>query len=176
MVSWAQFESEAPELAAPLRAAFEGHLHHIIATLTLDGSPRVSGNEVRFAGDDVWLGMMPASRKAADLRRDPRVAIHAAPVDVTLAIGDGKFSGTAREVDAETVAWFLAQISHPGADTFDARPDAHEGDTPPPESDAFEAAAFRIDLTSATLTTVAGDVMTVRTWHPGHGVTSVDRT
>lgn len=173
MVSWTQFESEAPELAAPIRAAFEGHLHHVIATLTLDGSPRVSGNEVRFAGDDVWLGMMPASRKAADLRRDPRVAIHAAPVDTTLEVGDAKVSGRAVEVDAETVAWFLEQISHPGAETFDAEAD---DEVPNEDSDAFEAAAFKVDLTSATLTTVAGDVMTVRTWHPGRPVTSTDRT
>lgn len=176
MTSWAEFESEAPELAGPIRAAFEGHLHHIIATLTLDGSPRVSGNEVRFAGDDVWLGMMPASRKAADLRRDPRVAIHAAPVDTTLEMGDAKLSGRAVEVDAETVAWFLEQIAHPGADGSDAESDAGDAADATDGSDAFEAAAFRIDVRSATLTTVADDVMTVRTWHPGRPVTSVDRT
>lgn len=156
MTNWSDFRTEAPDLEAPLRAAFEGHLHHVVATLHKDGAPRVSGNEVRFAGDDVWLGMMPRSMKAADLRRDPRVAVHAAPVDTTLAIGDAKFSGLAVEVSPAEVAWFLREI----------------GNEMPPD----DAAAFRIDLTGATLTSVAGEIMVVQTWQPGAGIVRAERT
>lgn len=150
MTNWSHFRTEAPDLEAPIRAAFEGHLHHVIATLRKDGSPRVSGNEVRFAGDDVWLGVMPHSFKAIDLRRNPRVAVHAAPIDTSLTVGDAKFDGLAVEVGPDQVAWLLREIA---------------SEIPPDE-----ASAFRIDLTSATLTTVAGDHMIVQTWHPGRGV------
>lgn len=156
MTSWSTFEAEAPDLAAPIRAAFESHLHHVVATLRRDGSPRVSGNEVRFAGDDVWLGMMPKSAKAADLRRDPRVAVHAAPVDTTLSVGDAKFSGRALEVGADEVAWFLREIGN--------------------EMPSDDACAFRIDLTGATLTTVRGEIMIVQTWHPGQGTVREERS
>jgi hypothetical protein len=40
-----------------------------LATLRRDGSPRISGTEVEFTDGQVWLGMMPGSLKALDLRR-----------------------------------------------------------------------------------------------------------
>ncbi len=61
------------------RRVLDQHQHKVIATLRRDGSPRVSGNELRFIDGEVWLGMMPGSVKALDLLRDPRVAVHGAP-------------------------------------------------------------------------------------------------
>ena len=37
--------------------------------------------EVEFADSELWLGMMPASLKALDLRRDPRLALHSPTVE-----------------------------------------------------------------------------------------------
>jgi hypothetical protein len=56
-VTWTEFEAQAPELAARVRARFEAHNHLLIATLRRDGAPRLSGIEAtvappRAAGDD----------------------------------------------------------------------------------------------------------------------------
>ena len=69
----------------------------MLGTLRADGSPRLSGIEVTFRDGDLWLGMMPDSLKALDLRRDPRVALHSATVDPELVEGDARISGLAVE-------------------------------------------------------------------------------
>ncbi|MGW0997260.1 hypothetical protein ACWD5V_29085 [Streptomyces sp. NPDC002523] len=40
MATWKQFEEEAAELAAKVRARFEAHETHVLATIRKDGSPR----------------------------------------------------------------------------------------------------------------------------------------
>jgi hypothetical protein len=74
MTSWTDFAVTEPELARCVRECFAIRKHATLATLRRDGSPRVSGIEVDFASDGLYLGMMAGSRKAADLRRDPRLA------------------------------------------------------------------------------------------------------
>ena len=59
-----------------VRAAFDAHAHKVLATLRADGSPRVSGIEMQFVAGEPWLAGMPDSVKFADLRRDPRFALH----------------------------------------------------------------------------------------------------
>ncbi|MEV4622220.1 pyridoxamine 5'-phosphate oxidase family protein [Asanoa sp. NPDC049573] len=81
MASWSVFAAEAPELAARVRAAFDANKHKTLATLRRGGAPRISGTETIFAGDDVWLGSMLHARKAQDLLRDPRYALHSATID-----------------------------------------------------------------------------------------------
>jgi hypothetical protein len=81
MATWEDFLAEAPQLAAAVRRGFEAAKHHVLATLRRDGSPRVSGTEVDFRGPDLVLGSMGGARKAADLRRDGRFALHAHPGD-----------------------------------------------------------------------------------------------
>ncbi len=75
MTSWADIATADPDLAARVRHRFESNLHHVLGTVRPDGSPRLSGSEVSF-DDDVRIGMMPGSRKLADVLRDPRVEIH----------------------------------------------------------------------------------------------------
>jgi hypothetical protein len=60
-----------------LHERFEATGLGLLATLRADGSPRVSGLEPLFALGELWFGMMPESRKALDLLRDPRFAIPA---------------------------------------------------------------------------------------------------
>ncbi len=81
MARWADVVSSAPEFAAAVRRIFDAHKHKTIATLRADGAPRISGIEAEFAGGELTFGSMPGARKGADLRRDPRFALHSASVD-----------------------------------------------------------------------------------------------
>ena len=55
---------------------FDAGRHKTIATLRADGSPRISGIECQFADGDLGFGSMSGARKLADLKRDPRFALH----------------------------------------------------------------------------------------------------
>ncbi|MER6302762.1 pyridoxamine 5'-phosphate oxidase family protein [Kitasatospora sp. NPDC001539] len=150
MASWQDFEDEAPELAALVRARFEANKHHVLATLRKDGSPRVSGTEVDFVGADAWLGSMHHAVKARDLQRDARFALHSHPGDETMAGGDSKLSGRAVEVtDEDEIAAFSAELPEPPPTPFHL---------------------FRLDLHQVVHTRVEGDHLLVDNWHPGRPV------
>jgi hypothetical protein len=100
MTAWQDVERAAPEFAERVRELFDAHRHKTIATLRADGSPRISGIEVVFEDGELVFGSMPNARKAADLRRDPRFALHSATVDPIEGSeaqwpGDAKISGRA---------------------------------------------------------------------------------
>ena len=98
MARWADVEAAAPELAAAARRFMDARVHRTIATLRRDGSPRISGTEVRFAEGDLWWGAMWRSVKALDLRRDPRFALHSGSEDPPGWEGDARIAGRAVEV------------------------------------------------------------------------------
>ena len=81
MTAWRDVEEAVPEFAGRVRALFDAHRHKTIATLRADGSPRISGIEAAFEDGELTFGSMPQARKSADLRRDPRFALHSATVD-----------------------------------------------------------------------------------------------
>jgi len=81
MTAWHDVESAEPEFAQRVRGLFDAHRHKTIATLRADGSPRISGIEAAFEEGELAFGSMPNARKGADLRRDPRFALHSATVD-----------------------------------------------------------------------------------------------
>jgi hypothetical protein len=99
MARWQEIEEAAPELAARIRAAFHARVHKTIATLRADGSPRISGIEASFRDGDLWFGSMADARKALDLRRDPRFALHSGTADPPDWDPDAKVSGLAEEVE-----------------------------------------------------------------------------
>ncbi len=104
MTTWGDFSETAPEFAGRVRPIFTAHKHHTMATLRRDGSPRISGTEVDFEGDGLFLGVMGGARRVLDLRRDPRLAVHSHTVDPpdddpSAWPGEAKISGTAQEVD-----------------------------------------------------------------------------
>jgi hypothetical protein len=106
MASWQDFVASAPEFASRVERLFTAHKHHTMATLRKDGSPRISGTEVEFDGGQLLLGMMPGTRRAADLRRDPRIAIHSQGADPPEGdhgawSGEAKLSGRAVELAAD---------------------------------------------------------------------------
>jgi general stress protein 26 len=152
----------APELAAAVQRSFDAHIHKTLATVRADGSPRVSGQEMTFRDGNVWLGMMPDSRKARDLRRDPRLAVHSATADPTMAGGDAKLSGRAFEVvDRETLDWFIGQERNA------------KGEAPP---EPFHL--FRVDVDEIVLTTLGGDPpdhLVIETWRERRGLSRVER-
>lgn len=146
--SWAEFHTADPELADRVRGAFERFKHHVLGTVRKDGSPRLTGLEANISDGELWLGMMPGSRKARDLQRDPRFALHANPgPDTAMADGDIRVSGRAVEVtDPEVFARFTGSTEVP----------------PGP----FHL--FRAELTEVVRTYVADDELVIETWHPGH--------
>lgn len=99
MASWADIEEQAPELATHARRYFDAFRHKTLATLRRDGSPRISGSEAEFVDGEVWLGSMWQARKAVDLQRDPRFALHSGSPDPDDGWdGDAKIAGRAIEV------------------------------------------------------------------------------
>ncbi|MDA0350799.1 MAG: pyridoxamine 5-phosphate oxidase [Chloroflexi bacterium] len=105
MPAWREIQNAEPEFAAQVQRVFDAHLHKTMATLRLDGGPRISGTEATFKDGELWLGMLATSRKAQDLARDGRVALHSATVDAEMSEGDAKLSAVAvRETDAAKLA------------------------------------------------------------------------
>src|SRR5262245_42048944 len=101
MTAWGDVEQAAPEFARRVRELFDAHKHKTIATLRADGSPRISGIETVFEdGGELVFGSMGGARKGADLRREPRFALHSATVDPVEGSeaqwpGEAKISGRA---------------------------------------------------------------------------------
>ncbi|HEX4733804.1 MAG TPA: pyridoxamine 5'-phosphate oxidase family protein [Thermoleophilaceae bacterium] len=97
MATWAEFEAEAPDLAARAHAYMEAHKHKTLATLRKDGSPRISGTECDITDGELQFGAMWRGVKALDLLRDPRFALHTGSDDPPGWQGDAKVAGTVRE-------------------------------------------------------------------------------
>jgi Pyridoxamine 5'-phosphate oxidase len=99
MARWQEIVDSAPEFAAAVRGHLDARVHKTIATIRADGSPRISGIETFFADGDIYVGSMPGARKALDLRRDPRYALHSGSIDPPEWPGDAKLSGRVEEVE-----------------------------------------------------------------------------
>ena len=158
MARWQDIPDSAPAFAAVARGHLDGRTHKTIATLRADGSPRISGIETFFAEGELWFGSMPNARKALDLRRDPRFALHSGSVDPPEWEGDAKLSGRAEEItDSDRrLAIFRSQ----GSD--------------PPSS---EAHLFRAEIDEAVLIGLddAGAKLVIELWRPGRGVSRTER-
>ncbi|PNG18908.1 pyridoxamine 5'-phosphate oxidase family protein [Streptomyces cahuitamycinicus] len=154
--NWAAFATTEPDLAGTVEKRFGAYTHHILATLRKDGSPRTSGLEVRFLNGELWLGMMPDSLKALDLRRDPRFALQANPGEGTgMGGGDVRISGRAIEVDdIQTKAGYVEEVE-------------------PPEP--FHL--FRTELTEVVRTYIEDDAyLVVQVWTPGEPLRTIKRS
>jgi hypothetical protein len=104
VASWAEFEAAAPELAEKVRGRLDAHVHKTLATVRRDGSPRISGTETRLVDGELWIGSMWQARKALDLQRDPRFALHSGSEDPPGWSGDAKLAGVVEEItDPERV-------------------------------------------------------------------------
>lgn len=90
---WDAFEEACPQIAGLARERFGRDELVLLGTLRADGSARISPCEVDFAAGRLFLGMMWRSKKALDLLRDPRVAVHSVPSDRMNPGGDVKLYG-----------------------------------------------------------------------------------
>ncbi|MFI9175691.1 pyridoxamine 5'-phosphate oxidase family protein [Streptomyces lincolnensis] len=155
-MNWADFSASEPDLAKTVEDRFGAFTHHTLATLRKDGSPRTTGLEVRFLNGELWLGMMPNSLKALDLRRDPRFALQANPGEgQTMGGGDVRISGRAIEVDdPEVKAGYTEEVE-------------------PPEP----LHLFRTELTEVVRTYIEDDrYLVVQIWKPGEPTRTLKRT
>jgi len=155
MASWSDFEAAAPELAAAVRARLDAHVHKTIATLRRDGSPRISGTETRFVDGELWIGSMWQARKALDLQRDPRFALHSGSDDPPDWDGDAKLAGVAEEiVDTERVDAINGDVA---------------GDDP--------SHLFRLDLREVSTVGYTDDrkALAIELWTPTGGVRRIER-
>ena len=152
MTTWQEFSEQAPELAARVLERFESNRHKTMATVRADGGPRIAGTEVPITHGQMWLGGMTGNRRFADLRRDPRVAIHSASAPPDVWTSDAKIAGRAVEVTDEAI-----KAAFRGA-----------ADEVPPGD--FEL--FRIDLTEAVVVRLddARESLLIDVWHPGQPV------
>jgi len=153
MTTWREFSDEAPQLAAQVERRFAAHQHKVMATLRSDGSPRLCGTEVELLDGELWLGGMTGNLRFADLRRDPRVAIHSGSDEPAQWSGDARVAGLAVEVtDPAEHERYRAGVP---------------GDVPP---GPFEL--FRVALTEAVTVGLddAREHLVVESWRPGAAV------
>jgi hypothetical protein len=115
MTSWSRFESAAPDLAAEVRRRLDAHVHKTLATIRLDGAPRISGTETILSDGELWIGSMWQAFKARDLQRDPRFALHSGSEDPPEWPGDAKLAGTAEEIiDPDRIKAIVGDHAPPG--------------------------------------------------------------
>jgi len=155
MPSWSEFEAAAPELAQTVRERLDAHAHKTIATVRRDGSPRISGTEAEIRDGELWIGSMWQARKARDLRRDPRFALHSGSDEPSAWTGDAKLAGVAEEI------------------TDPERVKAANGHSAPPGPSHL----FRLDLREVS--TVGLDEqrsgIVIEVWTPERGVRRIER-
>jgi hypothetical protein len=97
-MKWEEFEAGEPEMAAFAREQLKQSRVMVIGTLRKDGSPRISMIEPFVVEGELYLGMLWQSRKALDLLRDPRLALHNAICTNTGEEGEISLRGRAVEV------------------------------------------------------------------------------
>ncbi len=149
MTAWQDVERSEPEFAQQVRKLFDAHRHKTIATLRADGSPRISGIEAVFDNGELAFGSMPKARKGADLRRDPRFALHSATVD---------------PVEGSEAQW-------PGEAKISGRA-IHSGPAQGPDGDYFHA-----DISEVVHTHLNEEatMLVVAWWTPTHGLRTIER-
>ena len=153
--AWKEVAEAEPEFAERVRRLFEAGRHKTIATVRADGSPRISGIECEFADGDLRFGSMPAARKGADLKRDPRFALHGPtfhPEDGKESEwpGEAKIAGRARLVPVTVT----------------------EGNQGQPDADMFVA-----DISEIVITHLNDEAtrLVVEWWTPSRGLQMVER-
>lgn len=153
MATWSEFRASEPEWAATVERLFAARRHKTIATVRADGSPRISGIECEFTADHLQFGSMPSARKLADLRRDPRLALHSPSIDPE----------EGREAEWPGEAKVAGRAVWSGAIDGDGQP---------------QGEMFIVDVESVALTTISpdGTKLVVEWWTPVDGRRRVERS
>lgn len=157
MAAWRDVIESEPEFAERARRFLSAGVHKTIATLRRDGSPRVSGTEAKITDGELWFGAMWRSRKALDLQRDPRFALHSASIDPPAWEGDAKVSGRVVEIDDdERKARLLADA--------DEKP-----------SGSWHLFFARIEEVAVVRLSEARDGLVIELWKDGEGLRRMER-
>lgn len=155
MPSWSAVLEAEPQFALRVQRLFDAGRHKTIATLRADGSPRISGIECEFVDGDLRFGSMTGARKGADLRRDPRFALH---------------SPTSDPVEGREAEW-------PGEAKIAGRaiPAGHVPSEDPAGQPAGER--FVADISEVVVTGLnqAATMLIVESWTPERGLVRVER-
>jgi hypothetical protein len=155
MVSFREFEQAAPEVAEAFRERLGATGLTVVGTVRRDGSPRVSPVEALLVDDRLFMGMMPASVKARDLQRDPRLCLITTLADKDDLSGEVKLHGTARELGTdERRVLSLAVHADRGLDP-DELGDYH---------------GFEVSVEEAAWQRVVGAAMVIVSWRAGESV------
>jgi hypothetical protein len=117
---WQDFAVQQAELADVGVRKLTGPRVVLVATIRRDGTPRVSPVEPLIWEGDLWLSMGLGSRKAMDLRRDPRILVHSIVTSRNGEAGEFKVRGTAAE---ESRAAAQARYAQAAAEGLGWRPE-----------------------------------------------------
>ena len=155
MPAWNAIVQAEPEFAERVQQLFDAGRHKTIATVRADGSPRISGIECEFADGDLCFGSMAGARKGADLKRDPRFALHG-PTFHPEEGREGEWPGEAK----------IAGRAVP------AGPVTTDEASEQPDAEMFVADIIEVVITE--LNTDATELV-VESWTPERGVLRVER-
>jgi hypothetical protein len=164
MTAWREVEQAEPEFAQRVRALFDAYRHKTLATVRADGSPRISGIETVFEDGELAFGSMPHARKGADLRRDPRFALHSATVDPVEG-AEAQWPGEAKISGRAIAAGPVTEGSDGGG------PDGG------PDSDGPDGDRFRADIAEVVHTHLneQATMLVVEWWTPARGLRRIER-
>jgi hypothetical protein len=155
---WRDLELGAPVIARLGMDRINAARVALLGTLRPDASPRISPVEPYVAKGQLLVGAMAWSKKAADLRRDPRFVLHSAVTGPDSGEGELKLYGSAVEV---------------GPDLRGVLPDAWWSAWP-----ADRAIVFSLRIAHAAFLEwdIEHALMTVHRWSPEAGYRHTSRT
>ena len=168
MTDWTDFIAAEPELAARTRGILTATTNCVLGTLRADGSPRLSGIDPFFVGDVLYIGSMEGARKAADLRRDPRLSLHCVPWE-SRRLREGAFDPG--DADAKLTGRAVPILDLDDQAAVMAALAAERGFDPPEGGELFA-----IDVDSAVVVFVEGDQLVIDRWTPGEGRVTIRRS
>jgi hypothetical protein len=157
-MGWREMKLGAPEIARLGIARLNAARVALLGTVRSDGSPRISPVEPYVAAGGLLVGAMAWSKKAADLRRDPRYVLH--------SVVTGPDSGE------EELKLYLSAVEV-GRDLRGEAADAWWQTWP-----AEKAAVFCLHIVQAVAIEwdTGRGLMTVHNWSPRDGYSKMSRT
>ncbi len=151
---WSEFAAVCPEIASIVEERFARDQLVMLGTLRLDGAPRISPCEVDVAAGHLFLGMMWHSKKALDLRRDPRIVVHSVTCNKEGTDGDIKLYGRAIEEHDQDARESFREAIRARIDWAPEEPEYH---------------LFALDVESAGYLRFSGGSVEVMRWTPDQG-------
>jgi hypothetical protein len=157
---WEEFKHQAPEMAALGEERFERTGVVLLGTLKKDGWPRISPVEVLITDGHLFMGMIWRSRKALDLLRDARCAVHNAITSREGTDGEFKLYGRAIEIRDLDVRRRYGDALYAKIGWKPDEPEFH---------------LFSLDIESASFTEFRDGELIATRWMPGGGMEVVKR-